>query len=107
MYSRRFEISIMKSVGATNWFIRIPFIIEGMTIGLISAILSTLILKFAYDELMVVINNIVPFKGIPFNNLVWHVAGGFAIIGIMFGLIGGLISISRYLKKEGGDVVAW
>ncbi len=107
MYSRRFEISIMKSVGATNWFIRIPFIIEGMTIGLISAVLSTIILKFAYDELMVVINNIVPFKGIPFDNLIWYVAGGFSIVGILFGLVGGLISISRYLKKEGGDVVAW
>ena len=40
MYSRRLEISIMKSVGATNWFIRVPFIVEGVVIGLISAGIS-------------------------------------------------------------------
>lgn len=107
MYSRRFEISIMKSVGATNWFIRIPFIIEGIVIGLISAVISTAVLKFVYDELMMVINKIVPFQGIPFSSLVYYIAGSFTVAGILFGLIGGIISISRYLKKEGGDVVVW
>ena len=107
MYSRRFEISIMKSVGATNWFIRIPFIIEGIVIGLISAAISTVVLKFVYDELMMVINKIVPFQGIPFSSLVYYIAGSFTVAGILFGLIGGIISISRYLKKEGGDVVVW
>lgn len=107
MYSRRFEINIMKSVGATNWFIRIPFIVEGMTIGLISAILSTGILKLVYDQIMVIINKIVPFKGIPFNDMLLPTFLSFTAVGILFGLIGGIISISRYLKKEGGDVVAW
>ena len=107
MYSRRFEINIMKSVGATNWFIRIPFIVEGMTIGLISAIFSTGILKLVYDEIMVIINKIIPFKGIPFTDMLLPIFLSFAISGILFGILGGVISISRYLKKEGGDVVAW
>ena len=45
MYSRRFEISIMKSVGATNSFVRMPFLVEGMVIGLISAIIATLFIR--------------------------------------------------------------
>ena len=49
MYSRRLEISIMKSVGATDWFIRIPFIVEGIIIGLISALIATLLLDLLYD----------------------------------------------------------
>lgn len=107
MYSRRFEINIMKSVGATNWFIRIPFIVEGMCIGLISAIFSTGILKLVYDQIMEIINKIIPFKGIPFEDMLLEIFLAFVVSGILFGLIGGVISISRYLKKEGGDVVAW
>lgn len=49
MYSRRFEISIMKSVGATNSFVRWPFLIEGMIIGLISAIVSTGAIAILYE----------------------------------------------------------
>mgnify|MGYP000721365790 CR=1 FL=1 len=51
MYSRRLEISIMKSVGATNWFIRVPFIVEGVVIGLISAGISILVLKLVMRAL--------------------------------------------------------
>ena len=107
MYSRRFEISIMKSIGATNWFIRIPFIVEGVTIGIISALLSTVILKFVYDEIVLIINKIIPFTGLGFESMFLPVFLGFLFAGTLFGLIGGVISVSKYLKKEGGDVVAW
>lgn len=46
MYNRRFEISIMKSVGATDWFVRIPFMVEGVIIGIIAAAISSVTLKF-------------------------------------------------------------
>lgn len=107
MYSRRFEISIMKSIGATNWFIRVPFIVEGVTIGMISALLSTVILKFVYDEIILIINKIIPFRGLGFESMFLPVFLGFLFAGVIFGLIGGVISVSKYLKKEGGDVVAW
>jgi cell division transport system permease protein len=107
MHNRRFEISIMKSVGATNWFIRLPFLIEGVIIGTISAMLSVLILNLSYNKLITVINDIIPFRGIPFERLFWPVLVTFLTAGIVFGLTGGLISITRYLKKEGGEVVAW
>lgn len=107
MHSRRFEISIMKSVGATNGFIRAPFIIEGMSIGIISAIISTGILYLVYNRMFDMINGILPFHSIAFVDIVWYVFGAFAIAGILFGVVGSLISIKRYLSKEGGEVVAW
>ncbi|MGL4570147.1 MAG: permease-like cell division protein FtsX [Clostridium sp.] len=48
VYSRRREVGIMKFVGATDWFIRWPFIIEGMIIGLVGSVLSTVLVFFAY-----------------------------------------------------------
>ena len=60
MYSRRFEISIMKSVGATNSFVRWPFLIEGMIIGLISAILSTGAIAILYETAQALVYQIVP-----------------------------------------------
>lgn len=107
MYSRRFEISIMKSVGATDWFVRIPFIVEGMIIGIISAIISATALKFLYDVIINYINKMIPFSHIPFRSVSLSIFLSFVAAGIAFGLIGGLISISKYLKKEGGEILGW
>ena len=57
MYSRRFEISIMKSVGATNAFVRMPFLVEGMVLGLISALISTGVLALVYQGVSVVVED--------------------------------------------------
>ncbi len=107
MHSRRFEISIMKSVGATNGFIKAPFIIEGIIIGFIAAIISTLILNLVYDSLLDIIGGVIPFHSIYFSDIFWQVFGCFSLAGLIFGVAGGLISLRRYLNKEGGEVVAW
>ena len=107
MYSRRFEISIMKSVGATNAFVRIPFIVEGMLIGLISAIVSTFALYFLYTAIMDAITSIIPFNYIPISNLILYVGVAFVIAGMSIGAIGGLISMRKYLKKEGNEILGW
>ena len=107
MYSRRFEISIMKSVGATNSFVRIPFVIEGMLMGLISAVLSTVLLYFLYNGIMEVITNIIPITQIPIQNVIAIVAGAFVVAGMFIGAIGGFISIRKYLKKEGNEILGW
>lgn len=107
MYSRRFEISIMKSVGATNSFVRVPFVIEGMLMGLISAILSTVLLYFLYNGIMEVITNIIPITQIPIESVILVVAGAFVIAGMLIGAIGGFISIRKYLKKEGNEILGW
>lgn len=107
MYSRRFEISIMKSVGATDWFVRIPFIVEGIVIGLISAILSSFIINLTYSMIIKYLNNAVPFLQISYTTVPLSVFAAFLLSGILFGLIGGLISIGKYLKKEGGEIIGW
>lgn len=107
MYSRRFEISIMKSVGATDWFVRLPFIVEGIIIGIISAIISATILKLLYDALIGYVNRMIPFSHIPFGSVSLPIFFAFIAAGIAFGLIGGLISISKYLKREGGEILGW
>lgn len=72
MYSRRLEISIMKSVGATNWFIRVPFIVEGVVIGLISAGISILVLKLVYESIMSAVKQLIPFKHpLPLLQVLW------------------------------------
>lgn len=107
MYSRRLEISVMKSVGATNWFIRVPFIVEGIIIGLVSALISILFLRLVYNGLIVSIDQVVPFTHISFDSLALPLSLSFLIVGIAFGLIGGIITIEKYLKKEGGDIIGW
>lgn len=108
MYSRRFEISIMKSVGATNMFVRLPFLIEGMVIGFISAAISTGALALLYKALVEVIERtILEFGFIPFTDVVLPLAIAFAAVGVLVGFFGGFISIRKYLKKEGNEILGW
>lgn len=107
MHNRRFEISIMKSVGATNGFIKAPFIVEGIIIGCLAAVISTVVLNFVYNSLVNVVSDIIPFYGINFKNIFWQVFDCFILTGVFFGVVGGLISLRKYLNKEGGDTVAW
>ena len=107
MFSHRFEISIMKSVGATNTFVRIPFIIEGAVIGLISAIVSVAILFLLSNALTAALKDVLPFKITPFTDIIWYVAGAFAAAGVVVGILGSLLSISRFLKREGNEILGW
>lgn len=107
MYARRFEISIMKSVGATDTFIRIPFVFEGMIIGLISGVIGSLLLTLVYDAVMKGVQNIIQFKFIPYNELAIYVWLAFIGAGMLIGMLGSIISIGRYLRKEGNELLGW
>ena len=107
MYARRFEISIMKSVGATNMFVRIPFLIEGMFIGVISGVISLFGLMLVYDVVVEAMQYVVPFKAIDFNTILLPFALAFIVAGMTVGMLGGLISIGKYLKKEGSIILGW
>ena len=107
MYARRFEISIMKSVGATNMFVRIPFLMEGIIIGAISGIISLFGLMLAYDLVIEAIQYVIPFTPIPFSNVMLPIGIAFVVAGIIVGMVGGLISIGKYLKKEGSIILGW
>lgn len=106
LFSRRMEIVIMKSVGATNSFVRIPFIVEGLIIGVISGTVSATVLYFAYDKAVEVVYSLAPFLSVvdihPHAGLLYL---AYIVVGMLFGMLGGVISIGKYLKKEGEDAV--
>lgn len=109
MYSRRLEINIMKSVGATNWFIRWPFMVEGMVLGAISGVLSLAIVWGVYRALQSTVSSMLTmvsrgFTVVPFTDYVIYLLVAFLAIGIISGGIGSLISIQKYLKERGGVV---
>ena len=102
LFSRRLEISIMKSVGATNWFVRVPFIVEGVIIGLVSGGLASLILNVAYDNFISSLSILSFFTPLPLDPYRLRIVLVFLLVGAGFGMLGGLISIGRYLKKDVG-----
>ena len=109
MYSRRLEINIMKSVGATNWFIRWPFMVEGMVLGAISGVLSLAIVWGVYRALQSTVTQMLTmvsrgFTIVPFTDYAVYLLVAFLAIGIVSGGIGSLISIQKYLKERGGVV---
>lgn len=107
MYSRRFEISIMKSVGATNHFVRTPFVIEGIVLGLISGGLASVVIAFLYKAMISAVQYIVPITEIPYSELAMKMTAGFILFGMAVGAVGALISIGRYLNMEGGEILGW
>ncbi|MCI6640421.1 MAG: permease-like cell division protein FtsX [Pygmaiobacter massiliensis] len=105
VFARRKEINIMKFVGATNGFIRLPFWVEGTAIGAISAVLAFGIISAIYIWLLgqVSVSGISWLQSIYFQILpyraVWKwLLGGFAAAGILLGGVGSSLSIRRYLK---------
>ena len=105
LFSRRVEISIMKSVGATNWFVRVPFIVEGLLIGLVSGGLASIILNLAYDSVMSSLSVLSFFTPLPLGPYRMRIVLIFLLAGSAFGVLGGLISIGRHLKKDVGGLV--
>ena len=109
MYTRRKEISIMKAVGATNSFIRWPFLIEGVTIGLLSAVLGMGVLYaiyyFAGDALLTIFG-ILNGKLVAFKDYALQIFAGFVGVSIVTAGIGSIFSIGKYLKEQGSVVDA-
>ena len=98
VYSRRREVGIMKFVGATDWFIRWPFIIEGIIIGAVGSILSTILLYSSYKAVfkwivssMYMANIIQP--QIILSQLLWM----FLVGGIVVGAIGSIGALRKFL----------
>ncbi|UQD53376.1 cell division protein FtsX [Bacillus methanolicus] len=99
--ARRREIEIMKLVGATNAFIRWPFFLEGLWIGLIGSILPIALVSsayyYAYDYLEPKLANHF-IKILDFNPFVYQVAGLLIIMGALIGIWGSLMSMRKFLK---------
>lgn len=99
--SRQTEVSIMRMVGASNWYIRIPFMLEGMLIGLIGSIVPILIVVYGYSTLYNMTGGIIAssmlslIKPYPFIRDFSFILAG---LGSGVGLIGSYVSIRRFLK---------
>ena len=107
MYNRKLEISIMKAVGATNAFVRIPFVIEGILIGLISALISEGLLYFCYRVATETISTTLGTSDIvKYGDVALNLLLVFVCIGVFAGMLGSVIMISKYLKREGSEFSA-
>ena len=107
MFSRKLEISIMKAVGATNWFIRWPFMIEGMILGTISGIVSLGVLWGLYavaEKVFAQTLSLIGFSLVPFSGYWWQILLVFVAIGLFTGGSGSLVSMAKYLKEQGSVV---
>ena len=99
MFARREEISIQKMVGATNWFIRWPFVIEGMVLGLLAGGLAFLAEWALYTELFHVVSGVIPyFQIVPFESVRWLVLGVYCGAGVLFGIGGSVTSIRKFMN---------
>ena len=103
VHARRKEISIMKYVGATNNFIRWPFIVEGMIIGILASIISIIIVGVAYtfiaDKLVnVEFMQLINMSLISFSDMFNSIILVYMLLGIGIGVLGSLISMRKYLK---------
>ena len=107
MFSRKLEISIMKAVGATNWFIRWPFMIEGMILGTISGIVSLGVLWGLYavaEKVFAQTLSLIGSSLVPFSEYWWQILLVFVAIGLFTGGFGSLVSMAKYLKEQGSVV---
>lgn len=99
VYSRRREIGIMKILGATNWFIRVPFILEGMMLGLLGGLAAVVIIYYGYQSLLVRMGSTLPFMQlIDQQELILYILGGLLGAGLLLGIVGSAISVRRFLK---------
>lgn len=107
MYNRKLEIGIMKAVGATDAFVRIPFIVEGVLIGIVSALISEGLLYFCYR---VATETIITTLGtsdiVKYSDMALVLLLVFLAIGIFAGILGSVIIISKYLRHEGSEFTA-
>lgn len=109
VYSRRLEISIMKSVGATNSFVQLPFVVEGVILGVVAGVLSLFAVWGIYELAINRFGDVFSSIGLDplkFTDYAWIMLGVFVAIGIVSGVGGSLITMRKYLTKEGSEISA-
>jgi len=101
VFARAEEIAIMKYIGATNWFIRGPFLVEGMIIGIISATFSAGIISLLYykiiELLQVDVTSMFKLRLVPMEFLTYNLFWIFIALGVSIGACGSIISMRRFL----------
>ncbi len=101
MYDRRDEISIMKMVGATNGFIRLPFVVEGFILGMMGAVLAFFLEWGMYDALVArvaEVDTLQLFKFVPFREFLLPMICTFGAAGLFVGIVGSWTSIRKFMN---------
>ena len=99
VYTRRKEVGIMKFVGATDWFIRWPFVIEGAVIGLLGTITANTLLYYIYKTAFVKINeNLLLANLLPTSYVTQTLQWQLLLVGILIGGLGSSLSLYKFLK---------
>ena len=109
VYSRRLEISIMKSVGATNSFVQLPFVVEGIILGVVAGVLSLFAVWGIYEVAVKSFADVfrsIGLTALTFADYALPILGVFIAIGIVSGVGGSLITMRKYLTKEGSEISA-
>ena len=100
--ARRRDIEIMKLVGATNWFIRIPFILEGMWLGILGAIIPiTLVTTLYYNIHKVLAPKLAQgnlFELLDFSPFIYQVNALILLMGVLIGVWGSFMSVRKFLR---------
>lgn len=102
MFVRKLEISIMKSVGATDWFIRMPFLVEGVVIGVAAGIISFGLVSYIYSAATSALTKYVTTGALSYGKIAPWLLLAFLGCGILSGAFGSFVSIRKYLKDDGG-----
>ncbi|MBQ9843357.1 MAG: permease-like cell division protein FtsX [Oscillospiraceae bacterium] len=100
MYDRRDEIAIMKMVGATNGFIRLPFVVEGFALGMMGAAIAFCLEWVMYDALVLkleAIDTLKLFAFVPFDELLIPMVATFVFAGLFVGIVGSWTSIRKFM----------
>ena len=99
VFARRKEIGIMKYVGATNWFIRWPFLLEGLLLGFIGGLIADFALFQFYEFVTVAIHESLAFLPlVSIYPFMYQTGGILLVISMIIGAIGSTISLKRYMK---------
>jgi cell division transport system permease protein len=98
VFSRRREIGIMKFVGATDWFIRWPFVIEGVIIGIVGALIANVLLYYLYRVVfMKVTETFMAIQMVSPNYIISTILWQFILGGIIIGTLGSALSLRKFL----------
>ena len=100
VFARRHEITVMRYVGATGWFITLPFVIEGIILGILAGGIGYLIEWYAYHyvEKMVASGSMSIIVILSYSDMGGIILAGFMGVGIITGIIGSVVSLGKYLK---------
>src|SRR5207237_1058053 len=100
IYLRRKEIEVMKLVGATDWFVRWPFIVEGLIVGVVGAAVAVLIVGFGYRPAVINLQSVLIFIPLAFDPAYLRVVlAAMLVFGLLLGSVRSYLGVRRFLKQ--------